>query len=88
MKKILSKVSILLAGIIVGVTITACATDVVADKNSPFNTIYETQDSYIRVHNIIDTNTGVNYIVVTDIHSNGIAVTPRLQAYGTLYISE
>lgn len=35
----------------------------------------------------IDPKTGVNYIVISDYNCHGICITPRLNADGTLYIS-
>ena len=91
MKKILSKVSMLLAGIVVGVTITACATDVVAEQNRPLKIWFENQNGKMQTYCLVDENTGVNYIVVSgELYSHGIGttITPRLNADGTLYVSK
>ena len=94
MKKILSKISMLLVGLIVGVTITACATDVIAEQTYPLKIWKENDNGMCSTWTVVDDYTGVNYVVVTTWYSSGnsggrsVAITPRLNADGTLYVSK
>lgn len=90
MKKILSKISMLLAGLIVGVTITACATDVIAEQTRPLKIWYENENGKMQTYCLVDENTGVNYVVVVSDSPRGLStsITPRLNADGTLYVSK
>ena len=90
MKKILSKVSMLLAGLIIGITITACATDVTAEQTRPLKIWYENKNGKMQTYCLVDENTGVNYVVVVSDSTRGLStsITPRLNADGTLYINK
>ena len=77
----------LLSGLILG----ACATTTYAEQERPLKIWFENQNGMMQTYCIVDENTGVNYIVVSgELYSKGIgtAITPRLNADGTLYVSE
>ena len=70
----------------------ACsATTVSAGQDNPIKIWPQNKNGTYETLKVVDTETGVNYIVVSgDLysHSRGIAITPRLNADGTLYISK
>lgn len=77
----------LLSGLFVG----ACATTTYAEQEKPLKIWYENENGYMHTYQLIDENTGVNYIVVSTERGNGemsCAVTPRLNPDGTLYVSK
>ena len=67
----------------------ACSTGTASAKQDhPLKIWYENENGYVHTWSLVDDNTGVNYIVVTTERGNGemtIAITPRLNADGTLY---
>ena len=70
----------------------ACsATNVSAEQNNPIKIWKENTNAAYHTFKVVDDNTGVNYIVVSTERGNGeysIAITPRLNADGTLYVSK
>ena len=58
-----------------------------ATHSSNFKMYKEIEEGSMELHYLIDETTGVNYIVL-DRYKGGVAITPRLNANGTLYISE
>lgn len=69
----------------------SCATDVVAEQTYPLKIWLQNENGMCKTWNVIDEDTGVNYVVVTTNRSNAdysIAITPRLNADGSLYISK
>lgn len=94
MKKIFTKISTLLLGLFMGITITACATDVVAEQTYPLKIWMQNRNGQMETWNVVDEDTGVNYIVVaprwgeTGYEYNGVTITPRLNADGSLYTSK
>ena len=61
-----------------------------ASQNHPLKIWAQNTNSYTHTWNVVDDNTGVNYVVVTTERGNGamsIAITPRLNADGTLYVT-
>ena len=77
----------LLTGLILG----ACATTTYAEQERPLKIWFENENGYMHTYQLVDENTGVNYIVVSTERGNGemsCAITPRLNADETLYVSE
>ena len=77
----------LLSGLFLG----ACATTTYAEQERPLKIWFENQNGMMQTYCIVDESTGVNYIVVSgELYGKGIgtAITPRLNADGTLYVSE
>ena len=83
--------NVLVLGIIFSVILmlTSCTSD-----NKPSNT---TANQTLKINNdnlfwvsstlLVDEETGVNYIVVSNLSDGGIMITPRYNADGTLYIT-
>ena len=90
MKKIICVVCIMLAFVL-----GACSTTMVyAEQTRPLKIWKENRNGQMETWKIIDENTGVNYIVVapkyTDSSGNSydaVAITPRFNADGTLYVT-
>ena len=87
MKKILVIIS-MIAMFLFG----ACsATNVNAEQNNPIKIWFQNTNSAYHTLKVVDDDTGVNYIVVSTERDNGeysIAITPRLNADGTLYVGK
>jgi len=70
----------------------ACsATTVNAEQNYPLKIWKQNENGSLATFNLIDDNTGVQYVVVTaQNYSNTmtVAITPRLNADGTLYTGD
>lgn len=83
-KRVLS-VSLLIAMFLLG----ACSTTIVdAEQTWPLKIWKQNENGGYSTLNVVDHDTGVNYIVVSLMsngHYGGIAITPRLNADGTLY---
>ena len=83
-KNIIVATSFLLCGIILG----GCVSSVKAEQTYPLKIWVQNDNGMCKTWNLVDENTGVNYIVVTTNRSNeeySIAITPRLNADGSLY---
>lgn len=64
--------------------------EVVAEQNRPLKIWKENENGAYETLCVVDENTGVNYVVVATEVGNGhrsIAITPRLNADGSLYVS-
>ena len=62
-----------------------------AEQTRPLKIWFENENGIMRTYCLIDGNTGVNYIVVATSDSNGgdaPAITPRLNADGSLYVTD
>lgn len=88
MKKIFI-VILLIAAFLLG----ACSTTVVnAEQNYPLKIWKQNRNGQMETWQLVDEDTGVNYIVVAPNYSgtgrsyDGIAITPRLNADGTLFV--
>ena len=60
-----------------------------AEQTRPIKIWYQNENGYVHTWTVVDDNTGVNYIVVTTERGNDemtIAITPRLNADGSLYV--
>jgi hypothetical protein len=81
-------ITVLLAiGIFFTMTITADAA-----QDRPLKIWFENENGQYKTFNLVDENTGVNYIVVAAVSLYGdktttVAITPRLNADGTLYVT-
>lgn len=77
--------------IILAFVLGACSVGVAsAAQNNPLKIWYENKNGYANTWKVVDDDTGVNYVVVTTELGNGhlsVAVTPRLNADGTLYVT-
>ena len=59
--------------------------------DKPLKIWFENQNGKIGTYQLVDEETGVNYIVVSgELYQKGIstAITPRLKADGSLYMSK
>ena len=69
----------------------ACsATSINAEQTNPLKIWYQNTNGAFHTLCVVDDNTGVNYVVVSTERGNGeysIAITPRLNADGSLYVS-
>ena len=88
MKKTICVLFVLLAFIL-----GACSTaNVEAEQTRPLKIWYENSNGAYHTYCVVDDDTGVNYVVVsTQSNGNGqysIAITPRLNADGSLYTSK
>ena len=64
-----------------------------ADQDYPLKIWMQNENGRFMTLNVIDENTGVNYIVVAaesiyGDHTTSVAITPRLNADGSLYVSK
>ena len=83
-KNIIVATSFLLCGIILG----GCVSSVKAEQTYPLKIWVQNDNGMCKTWNLVDENTDVNYIVVTTNRGNeeySIAITPRLNADGSLY---
>ena len=86
-KGILCAIGFLVCGFVLG----ACGTSAKAKQDKPLKIWFENQNGKMETYQLIDEETGVNYIVVSgELYQKGIgtAITPRLKADGSLYISK
>lgn len=86
MKNVLLAIILILSGFILG----ACGSNVIAEQTYPLKIWKQNENGKMETFCVVDEDTGVNYIVVTgELYekSVGTAITPRLNANGTLYIS-
>ena len=67
----------------------ACSpiSEVVAEQEKPLKIWFENENREYETLCVVDEETGVNYIVVSKCsYESGIAITPRLNADGSLYV--
>lgn len=68
----------------------ACTTaEVSAEQTNPIKIWYQNNNGAYHTLKLVDEETGVNYVVVSTERGNGeysIAITPRLNADGSLYV--
>lgn len=64
----------------------------VVEQTKPLKIWFQNANDKYRTLSVIDEDTGVNYVVVSTYdfchHQYTIAITPRLNADGTLYVSK
>ena len=82
----------IIACMILCVVLGACSVTMVgAEQNRPVKIWFENTNGSYETAIIVDENTSVNYIVASgELHgkSRGIAITPRLNKDGTLYVTK
>lgn len=84
MKKIVCVVCVMLAFVL-----GACSTTVAnAGQANPLKIWKHNDNGRYSTLCIVDENTGVNYVVVANNYNYAVAITPRLNADGTLYVTE
>ena len=86
-KTIIVAFILIVSGFILG----ACGDTAYASQDQPLKIWFQNQNGMMQTYCIVDEDTGVNYIVVSgDLYSSpiGAAITPRLNADGSLYTSE
>lgn len=91
MKKRIKTIVITLSFMISGFILGACANIVSAEQTHPLKIWFENENGKMETYCLVDENTGVNYIVVSgELYQKGIgtAITPRLNADGSLYVSK
>ena len=81
--------------IIIGFIMGACGSAVMADQTYPLKIWKENRNGQMETWKVVDDDTGVNYIVVAPNWSeksgysyDGVCITPRLNADGSLYTSK
>ena len=80
--------------IIIGFIMGACGSAVMADQIHPLKIWKENRNGQMETWKVIDDDTGVNYIVVAPNWNergssyDGVCITPRLNADGSLYTSK
>ncbi len=87
LKRILCAAGFLICGFVLG----ACETSAEAKQDKPLKIWFENQNGKMETYQLVDEETGVNYIVISgELYQKGIgtAITPRLKADGSLYISK
>ena len=84
-------VTFMVCGFIFG----ACANTSIADQVHPLKIWKENRNGQMETWKVIDDDTGVNYIVIAPNFSDrggneydGVCITPRLNADGSLYTSK
>ena len=85
MKKVFFAVAILLSFALGACTVTT----VEAEQTWPLKIWKQNENGKYETMNLVDENTGVNYIVVSgELYSNsiGLAICPRYNADGSLYV--
>lgn len=69
----------------------ACSSTIAsAEQTNPIKIWFQNENGAYETLQVVDEDTGVNYVVVATEVGNGhrsIAITPRLNADGTLYVS-
>ena len=66
-----------------------CVQEVGAEQNRSIKIWFENTNGEYSTFDVVDERTGVNYIVVgyEGFHGGGVAITPRLNADGALYVT-
>lgn len=88
------KKSLLALALLAAFLFGACSVGTVeAGQNHPLKIWKQNDNGYAHTWNIVDESTGVNYIVVTTHYAANsgeysIAITPRLNADGSLYVTK
>lgn len=80
-------VAFMISGFVLGV----CGSTTIAEQTHPLKIWFENENGKMETYCLVDENTGVNYIVISgELYQKGIgtAITPRLNADGSLYVSK
>lgn len=86
-KTFIISIAFLISGFILG----SCGEKVLAAQEYPLKIWKHNENGHYETLCIVDENTGVNYIVVsggTYNNNTSVTITPRLNADGTLYLSD
>lgn len=86
-KTIIIALSLIISGFILG----ACGSTAIASQDWPLKIWFQNKNGMMETYCLVDEDTGVNYIVVSgELYQKGIgtAITPRLNADGSLYTSK
>ena len=89
-KIVVISVIFMISGFILG----ACGNTVIAEQTHTLKIWSENRNGQMETWKVVDEDTGVNYIVVAPNYSehgnkyDGVCITPRLNADGSLYISK
>lgn len=92
-KKIRTFLAVILL-VVFGFVLGACGSTAIAEQTHPLKIWKENRNGQMETWKVVDENTGVNYIVVAPRYTetgnsfDGISITPRLNADGTLYTSK
>jgi hypothetical protein len=83
---------ILVASLIFAFFLGACSvTSVSAEQTRPLKIWMQNENGSYQTLCVVDEDTGVNYVVVgrgqTGVHEWSVAITPRLNADGSLYVT-
>ena len=84
----MAKKLFLLNIIILSILLTACVTTFgVAEQNGSLKIWGESENGVYDTLVVVDSNTGVNYVVVS-YNASSVSITPRLNADGSLYVTK
>ena len=89
-KTIIISIAFAISGFVLG----ACGEQALAANDYPLKIWKENTNGQMETWKVVDDKTGVNYIVVVPNWNSkgcsydGVTITPRLNADGTLYVSE
>lgn len=65
----------------------ACSSSYVsAEQTNPLKIWFQNENGKYSTLNVVDEETGVNYVVVSYSYDNAISICPRYNADGTLYV--
>lgn len=83
---------IIVVAVFVGVIIGACSFSTTkAEQKWPIKIWFQNENGKMETYQVVDEETGVNYIVISgELRGQGLgtAITPRLNADGSLYVSK
>lgn len=85
------KLPLIIVGTVLLVALCGCTTTVHAEQKNPLKIWFQNENGAYETFCLVDEETGVNYVVVGTEVGNGhrsISITPRLNADGTLYVSD
>lgn len=89
----MKKIKLICFGLFLGLLV-GCGTTAVAEQNNALKIWFQNENGSVSTYNVVDDNTGVNYVVVSqyvEAYGNittSISVCPRYNADGTLYTSK
>ena len=85
------KRAVIVVALFLALLLGACSSTVAsAEQTNPIKIWFQNENGAYETLQVVDENTGVNYVVVATEVGNGhrsIAITPRLNADGTLYVT-
>lgn len=83
------KISFLAIGLVIGLLV-GCGATASAEQDKPLKIWLENQNGVVYTYKVVDSETGVNYVVTASRYNNGypieaMAMCPRYNADGSLY---